>query len=92
MGETKGKDRPTERILRQTLLHHLGKPYHAFAYIDHTAGQIDPGSGRQSDHGPRNTSSTRRNALTFTWASTRSETPSGKMLSISPSDRVGSAQ
>ena len=59
---TKGKQRPTERILRQALLHQHRQADHPLAHVGDAAGQIDPHPGGRRDHRPSSAASTRRSA------------------------------
>jgi hypothetical protein len=53
--------------------------------IDRLAGEKDLCSRRQADHhNPRTADSTRRNAFSLTPLSTRTRTPSGRSISITP--------
>jgi hypothetical protein len=59
-----------------------GRPSHP---IDVTTGPVDPNVGLQCDHRRASAARTRRNAPLSTCASTRTLTPSGRVISITPS-------
>src|SRR4051794_12556550 len=84
---TEGVNRPIKRVLQQAPLHQHRQSHGPFAHISHATGQVNPTTRRQSDHRSVSALRTRRNARTSTDASTRTKTPLGSTISISPSCR-----
>src|SRR5215471_1854153 len=74
-----------ERIGANDLLHLGRQTVKPGAQIDRLAGEKDLCSRRQADHpSPRTAASTRRSAFSLTPRSTRTRTPSGRSISITP--------
>ena len=79
------EDVAAERIGADDLLCLRRQAVKAGAQIDRLASEKDLRSRRQSNHpGPRNAARTRRSAFSLTLLSTRTRTPSGRSISITP--------
>ena len=74
-----------EWVFRQHLLHQHRQPLHALSHVGVAASQVDPDIRLQRDHRRDSAVSTRRSALLSTCASTRTFTPHGRAISITPS-------
>src|SRR4029079_6818714 len=81
----KDEDMAAERIGADDLLHLCRQPIEPGPQIDRLAGQKHLGTRCQADHpSPFTAASTRRSAFSLTPPSTRTRTPSGRSISITP--------
>src|SRR5689334_1860169 len=81
----KDEDVAAERIGADDLLCFRRQTVEAGAQIDRLASEKDLRSRRQGDHpDPRSADRTRRSAFSLTLLSTRTRTPSGRSISITP--------
>jgi hypothetical protein len=79
------EDMAAERIGADDLLCLRRQAVKAGAQIDRLASEKDLRSRRQGNHpDPRNAARTRRSAFSLTLLSTRTRTPSGRSISITP--------
>src|SRR4029079_16532694 len=79
------EDMAAERIGADDLLHLCRQPIEPGPQIDRLAGQKHLGTRCQADHpSPFTAASTRRSAFSLTPPSTRTRTPSGRSISITP--------
>src|SRR6201987_6055033 len=79
------EDMAAERISADDLLHLRRQAIEAGAQIDRLASEKDLCSRRQGDHPEtRSADRTRRSAFSLTLLSTRTRTPSGRSISITP--------